>query len=70
MLKYTYTLIVEKDKDENLLSKVVELPDCSANAKSMDKLVEKTRKKISLFLKTAKDKKIYSKFVGFQQIGV
>lgn len=65
-----YTFIVEKGKDGYLVSRVLGLPDCFAKAKSMDKLLERTKEAILLFLKTSKDKEVYSKFVGFQQIEV
>jgi len=65
-----FTVIIEKDEDGWYISQVVELPGCHTQGKTIDQLVERTKEAISLYLKSTKDKEIYSKFVGFLQIEV
>ena len=65
-----FTVVIEEGEDGYLISDVVELPGCHTQAKSLDELLERTREAISLYLKSSKDKEIYSKFLGVQQIEV
>ena len=65
-----FTVVIEQDKDGWYISQVVELPGCHTQGKTIDRLMERTKEAISLCLKSTKDKEIYSKFVGFLQIGV
>ena len=65
-----FTVIIEKGEDGWYISQVVELPGCHTQGKTIDQLVERTKEAISLYLKSTKDKEIYSKFVGFLQIEV
>ena len=65
-----FTVIIEKDEDGWYVSEVVGLPGCHTQGKTIDQLVERTKEAISLYLKSTKDKEIYSKFVGFLQIEV
>lgn len=65
-----YTVIIEKGEDGYLISDVVELPGCHTQAKNLDVLLKRTREAISLYLKSTKDKEIYSEFLGVQQIEV
>lgn len=67
-----YTIIIEKDEADWFVSEVVELPGCHTQAKTMDKLLERTKEAIQAYLET--DKKvpieISEEFVGVQQIEV
>jgi len=65
-----FTVIIEKGEDGYLISDVVELPGCHTQAKTIDELLKRTKEAISLYLKSTKDKDIYSEFVGVQQIEV
>ena len=65
-----YTVIIEKGEDGYLISDVVELPGCHTQGKTLDELLKRTREAISLYLKSTKDKEIYSEFLGVQQIEV
>ena len=65
-----FTVIIEKGEDGYLISDVVELPGCHTQAKTIDELLKRTKEAISLYLKSTKDKDIYSKFIGVQQIEV
>jgi predicted RNase H-like HicB family nuclease len=50
------------------VSEIVELPGCHTQAKSMDKLLERTKEAIQAYLKTEKAPKISEEFIGVQQI--
>ena len=65
-----YTVIIEKGEDGYLISDVVELPGCHTQGKTLDELLKRTREAISLYLKSTKNKEIYSEFLGVQQIEV
>lgn len=65
-----FTIIIEKDEDNWLISEVVELPGCHTQAKSMDQLIERTREAIQAYLEESKELEISEKFVGVQQIEV
>ena len=65
-----FTVIIEKGEDGYLISDVVELPGCHTQAKTMDQLLQRTKEAISVYLKSTKEKGVYSKFLGVQQIEV
>jgi len=65
-----YTIIIEKDEDGWLVSEVVELPGCHTQAKTMDKLLERTKEAIQAYLKNEDIFEISEEFVGVQQIEV
>ncbi len=65
-----YTLIIERDEDGWLVSEVVELPGCHTQAKTMDKLLNRTKEAIKAYLETSTEPEIYEEFVGVQQIEV
>ncbi len=65
-----FTIVIEEGEDGYLLSDVVELPGCHTQAKTLDELLKRTKEAISLYLNSTKDKEIYSKFLGVQQIEV
>lgn len=65
-----FTVVIEKGDDGYLISDVVELPECRTQAKTVDELLKRTKEVISLYLKSTKDKDIYSEFVGVLQIEV
>ncbi len=65
-----FTVIIEKGEDGYLISDVVELPGCHTQAKTLDELLKRTKEAISLYLKSTKDKDVYSEFVGVQQVEV
>ncbi len=45
-----FTAIIEQGEDGYLLSDVLELPGCHTQAKTYDKLIERTKEAISLYL--------------------
>ncbi len=44
-----YTLIIEKDSEGWLISEVIELPGCHTQAKTMDKLIDRTKEAIQAY---------------------
>lgn len=66
----TYNIIIEQGVDGYLVSSVIELPGCHTQAKSLDKLYERTREAIEVYIDEKKRFKPVNKFVGLQQITV
>ena len=65
-----FDVIIEEGEDGYLISEVVGLPGCHTQAKTIDGLSKRAKEAISLYLKSTKDKEIYSNFLGVQQIEV
>lgn len=65
-----YTVIIEKDENNWLVSDVVELPGCHTQAKTMDQLLERTKEAIQAYLQTEDISEISEEFIGVQQIEV
>ena len=65
-----FNLIIEKDEDDWYVSEVVELPGCHTQAKSIDKLIERTKEAVHAYLETDENPEISEKFIGIQQIEV
>jgi len=63
-----YTIIIERDEDNWLVSDVVELPGCHTQAKTMDELIKRTREAIKAYLET--EESVSETFVGVHQIEV
>jgi len=72
MVTRKYTVIIERDEEGWLVAEVVELPGCHTQAKTMDKLLERTKEAIQAYLETSQEetREISEKFVGVQQIEV
>ncbi len=65
-----FTVIVEQGEDGYLISDVVELPGCHTQAKTYDKLIERTKEAISLFLEVQGVPEVKSKFLSLQQVEI
>ena len=65
-----YTVVIERDEDGWLVSEVVGLPGCHTQAKTMDKLLARTKEAIQGYLQTDESPEIAEEFVGVQQIEV
>lgn len=63
-----YTVVIEQGEDGYLISEVIELPGRHTQAKTMDKLLERTKEAISLYLKCKIPSDTEVKFLGLQQI--
>ncbi len=69
-MKRKFTVLIEKDEDGWFVSEVVELPGCHTQAKTIDKLLERTKEAVQAYLENDKKIDISEEFVGFQQIEV
>ena len=65
-----FTILIEKDEDNWLVSEVIELPGCHTQAKTMDELLKRTKEAIKAYLETEESISITEQFVGVQQIEV
>lgn len=65
-----YNAIIEKDEDGWYVSEVVELPGCHTQAKSMDKLMERTKEAIKAYLETEAKPDLSTQFIGVQRVEV
>lgn len=63
-----FTVVIEEGEDGYLISEVVELPGCHTQAKTLDKLIERTKEAISLCLEAGQQ--IEEKFIGVQKVKV
>ena len=64
-----YNVIIEEGEDCYLISEVIELPGCHTQAKSLDKLNERIKEAIELYLEEEKyDEQL--EFVGIQQVEI
>ncbi|NCN38756.1 MAG: hypothetical protein COY38_00125 [Candidatus Aenigmarchaeota archaeon CG_4_10_14_0_8_um_filter_37_24] len=74
-MKQTFTIIIERDEDNWLVSEVVELSGCHTQAKTMDQLLKRTKEAIQAYLATpigesSGEMARQETFVGLQQIEV
>ncbi|MEW6063287.1 MAG: type II toxin-antitoxin system HicB family antitoxin [Nanoarchaeota archaeon] len=65
-----FNLIIEQDEEGWYISEVVELPGCHTQAKSIDKLIERTKEAVQAYLETEEKPGVIEKFIGIQQIEV
>ena len=65
-----FTIVIEKDEDNWLVSEVLNLPGCHTQAKTMDELIKRTREAIKAYLESEEKIDISQEFVGVQQIEV
>jgi len=69
-MKKIYTVIIEKDENGWLIADVPEIQGCHTQAKTMDKLMERTKEAIQLCLDEDLEVGIKTRFVGIQRIEV
>ena len=65
-----FNVIIEKGEDGYLISDVVELPGCHTQAKTIDKLMERTKEAITLYLDATKDIDTGTTFIGVKKLKV
>jgi predicted RNase H-like HicB family nuclease len=65
-----FTVIIEKDDDDWLVSEVTELPGCHTQAKTMDELLAKTKEAIQGYLEDEAPPYIPYQFVGLHYIQI
>lgn len=68
--KQEFSVIVERDGEGYYVASVPELPGCHTQARSLDKLIERVREAIELYLEVEQDAPITTEFVGVQRIVV
>lgn len=64
-----YNVVVERDEDGWLVGRVVELPGCHTQAKTLQKLDERIREAIALYLEV-EGTPTTSRFVGIHHVEV
>ena len=65
-----FNVVIEQDEDGYFVSSVPELPGCHTQAKSLDKLMARTREAIELCLEVHAEPVNGSKFVAVQRLVV
>lgn len=65
-----FTVMIEKDEDRYYIASVVELPGCHTQARSLDKLMERIKDSIKLYLEVEKEDLPKLNFVGIRRISV
>jgi predicted RNase H-like HicB family nuclease len=69
-MKRHYNVIIEQDEDGYYIGLVPELPGCHTQAKSLDKLRERIKEAIELYLEVEKDAPEELNFIGIQKVEV
>jgi predicted RNase H-like HicB family nuclease len=69
MRKLSFNVIIEKDEDGYFVASVPSLRGCHTQAKSLDKLMERTKEAIELCLEVEEDTS-QNEFVGVQRLAV
>jgi predicted RNase H-like HicB family nuclease len=67
--KREFSVLVERDAEGYYVASVPELRGCHTQARSLDKLMERVREAIELYLEVESDKST-TEFVGVQRIAV
>lgn len=70
MLKYRFTVVIEKDEDGTLVASVPSLKGCHTQAKNLSTLLSRIKEAIELCLEVEKGKVSIPEFVGLQEIEV
>ncbi|MGC8544458.1 type II toxin-antitoxin system HicB family antitoxin [Athalassotoga sp.] len=65
-----FTVVIEKDEDDWLVGKVVELPGCFTQAKTLDELMGRMREAIEGYLEVEDISNEKIEFVGVQKIAL
>jgi len=68
-LKKTFNILIEKDENGFFIATVPALRGCHTQAKSLDKLIERTKEAIELCLEVEKETS-ENEFVGVQRLEV
>ncbi len=68
--KREFSVIVERDAEGYYVASVPELRGCHTQARSLDKLIERTREAIALCLEVEHDVRASTEFIGVQRVVV
>ncbi len=65
-----FYVIIEKDEDGCYVADVPELPGCHTQAKSLDKLLQRVREAIELYLEAFPQHQRLGEFIGVQRVTI
>jgi len=65
-----YTILIEKDEDNWLVSEVVELHGCHTQAETLDELIVRTKEAIKAYLNDSSEEEHSETFIDIQHIEV
>ena len=71
-MKKEFTIVIEQDEDGIYIASVPELEGCHTQAKTLDKLRERVKEAIELYLEVESDlvEEVPLNFVGIQKVEV
>jgi predicted RNase H-like HicB family nuclease len=71
-MKKEFTIVIEQDEDGMYVASVPELEGCHTQAKTLDKLRERIKEAIQLYLEVESDlvQEVPLNFVGIQKVEV
>ncbi len=65
-----FNVVIERDSEGYYVASVPALPGCHTQAKSLDKLMERIREAVELYLEVEKQSTEPLEFVGVQKVTV
>jgi predicted RNase H-like HicB family nuclease len=65
-----FSVVIERDEERYLVASVPSLPGCHTQARSLDELMERVRKAITLCLEVEGESVAGLEFVGVQRVRV
>jgi len=65
-----FSVVVERDEEGFYVASVPALPGCHTQAKSLDKLMQRMREAIELYLEVEGERAQSLEFVGVQRVSV
>ena len=68
--KREFSVIVERDEEGYYVASVPDLAGCHTQARSLDKLIERIREGIELYLEVEGDVRATTEFIGVQRVTV
>ncbi len=68
--KREFNVVVERDEAGFYVASVPELPGCHTQARSLDKLMERIREAVELYLAVERAVTARTEFIGVQRIAV
>ena len=68
--KREFSVIIERDEEGFYMASMPALPGCHTQARSLDKLLERIREAIELYLEVERDVRTTTEFMGVQRVTV
>ena len=65
-----FSVVLERDAEGYFVASVPELPGCHTQARSLDRLIERIREAIALYLEVERQETEPLEFIGVQQVTV